>query len=648
MWKTDDVSFGDRAPTTIRAVSSDDAPAVADLAAPADRRAELEPGPVEECGVFGVWAPGEEVSRLTYFGLYALQHRGQEAAGIASTDGSHILVYKDLGLVSQVFDDRCLSSLTGHLAVGHVRYATTGATTWENAQPMLGPVAGSTLALTHNGNLTNTRELMAMVRAASGEDLTGELGRGSSTDTAVIAALMSLVCERGRLAAGTRSAASAASSASAISADVVADPHADAEPIGPAVAGGMSAGSAESAEPAGAAGPEGPAMTARATEEEAGRPAPLTVSQAARRVLPMLRGAFSLVFMDEHTLYAARDPHGVRPLVLGRLERGWVIASETAALDIVGATVVREVEPAEMLEIDADGVRSTRFARQRRSGCVFEYVYLARPDTKIAGRSVIASRNAMGAALAREHPVEADLVIATPESGTPAAIGYAQASGIPYGQGLVKNAYVGRTFIQPTQTLRQLGIRLKLNPVREVIEGRRLVVVDDSIVRGNTQRALVRMLREAGAAEVHIRISSPPVLWPCFYGIDFATRAELIATGMSVEEIRRSIGADSLGYLSVDGMVEACGQPRGELCTACFTGDYPMAPPVEDAAPETLPVSRAPGVRRRRADARALAPGAAEAITRPDLAAGSPRSVARTASAGVAPAATDSSEGNNR
>ena len=599
MWKTGRVSLGDSTLTTIRPAPSGAATAPR-CAAPVDRRSELEPSPAEECGVFGVWAPGEEVSRLTYFGLYALQHRGQEAAGIASTEGSHILVYKDLGLVSQVFDDRTLSSLTGHLAVGHVRYATTGATTWENAQPMLGPVAGSTLALTHNGNLTNTRELMAAVRATSGEDLTGELGRGSSTDTAVIAALMNLVCERGRISGWGGSH------------DVDSDLYLDV-----------------------------PAA-------EALRPAPLTVSQAARRVLPMLRGAFSLVFMDERTLYAARDPHGVRPLVLGRLEHGWVIASETAALDIVGATVVREVEPAEMLEIDADGVRSSRFARQRRSGCVFEYVYLARPDTKIAGRSVIASRNAMGAALAREHPVEADLVIATPESGTPAAIGYAQASGIPYGQGLVKNAYVGRTFIQPTQTLRQLGIRLKLNPVREVIEGRRLVVVDDSIVRGNTQRALVRMLREAGAAEVHIRISSPPVLWPCFYGIDFATRAELIATGMSVEEIRRSIGADSLGYLSVDGMVEACGQPRGELCTACFTGDYPMAPPVEDAAPETLPVSRAPGVRRRRADARALAPGAAEAITRPDLAAGSPRSVARTASAGVAPAATDSSEGNNR
>ena len=631
MWKTDDVSFGDRAPTTIRAVSSDDAPAVADLAAPADRRAELEPGPVEECGVFGVWAPGEEVSRLTYFGLYALQHRGQEAAGIASTDGSNILVYKDLGLVSQVFDDRSLSSLTGHLAVGHVRYATTGATTWENAQPMLGPVAGSTLALTHNGNLTNTRELMAMVRAASGEDLTGELGRGSSTDTAVIAALMSLVCERGRLAAGTRSAASAASSASAISADVVADSHAGAEPIGPAVAGGMSAGSAESAEsaePAGAAGPEGPAMTARSTEEEgAGRPAPLTVSQAARRVLPMLRGAFSLVFMDEHTLYAARDPHGVRPLVLGRLERGWVIASETAALDIVGATYAREIEPGELIEIDADGVRSTRFARPRRSGCVFEYVYLARPDTRIAGRSVIASRNEMGAALAREHPVEADLVIATPESGTPAAIGYAQASGIPYGQGLVKNAYVGRTFIQPTQTLRQLGIRLKLNPVREVIEGKRLVVVDDSIVRGNTQRALVRMLREAGATEIHIRISSPPVMWPCFYGIDFATRAELIATGMSVEEIGESIGADSLGFLSVEGMVAASGQKADELCLACFTGDYPIPPPVRSLKSAAIPVRRVPaayrGRRREEADdaARTVPPGS---ITRPDLASGSP------------------------
>ena len=632
MWKTGRVSLGDSTLTTIRPAPSGAATAPR-CAAPAGRLAELEPSPAEECGVFGVWAPGEEVSRLTYFGLYALQHRGQEAAGIASTEGSHILVYKDLGLVSQVFDDRTLSSLTGYLAVGHVRYATTGATTWENAQPMLGPVAGSTLALTHNGNLTNTRELMEAVRATSGEDLTGELGRGSSTDTAVIAALMNLVSERGRLAARDGSAVIPGTGGPAD------DPDADlylADPGGPGLPG---------AHPLGAAGS-----------------APLTVSQAARRVLPMLRGAFSLVFMDEHTLYAARDPHGVRPLVLGRLERGWVVASETAALDIVGASPVREIEPGEMIEIDADGVRTTRFARPRRSGCVFEYVYLARPDTKIAGRSIIASRNDMGAALAREHPVEADLVIATPESGTPAAIGYAQASGIPYGQGLVKNAYVGRTFIQPTQTLRQLGIRLKLNPVREVIGGKRLVVVDDSIVRGNTQRALVRMLREAGAAEIHIRISSPPVLWPCFYGIDFATRAELIATSMSVEQIRESIGADSLGYLSVDGMVEATGQPRSELCTACFTGDYPIPPPTEGAVLGTLPVSRVPTVYRRRADDAGgepvFAPIPPDRIPRPDLTASAapaarpaparPGAAPTGPAAPTVPAATDPAEGASR
>ena len=576
LWDNAAVSSGDTAQTAI--------------GPPAHPYPELEPPVGEECGVFGVWAPGEEVSRLTYFGLYALQHRGQEAAGIATTDGSNILVYKDLGLVSQVFDDPSLSNLTGHIAVGHVRYATTGATTWENSQPMLGPVAGSTLALAHNGNLTNTRELMAAVHSASGEDLTGELGRGSSTDTAVIAALMSLVSERGGLTG------------------------ADDGPGGPPAP----ADSAPGLAPADSApGPAAP---------------PLAVAATAHRVLPMLRGAFSLVFMDERTLYAARDPHGVRPLVLGRLERGWVVASETAALDIVGAAYVREIEPGELLEIDAEGLRSTRFAAARRAGCIFEYVYLARPDTKIAGRSVIAARNAMGAALAREHPVEADLVIATPESGTPAAIGYAQASGIPYGQGLVKNAYVGRTFIQPTQTLRRLGIRLKLNPVREVIEGRRLVVVDDSIVRGNTQRALVRMLREAGAAEVHVRISSPPVLWPCYYGIDFATRAELIAAGMSVEEIRESVGADTLGYLSVESMVEASGQPRAELCTACFTGDYPIAPPAGGVCTAAAPVTRVPSAyRHRRRDVSARMPddGAAglagpALVTRPDLMTGSP------------------------
>ena len=285
--------------------------------------------------------------------------------------------------------------------------------------------------------------------------------------------------------------------------------------------------------------------------------------------------------MDETTLYAARDAHGIRPLVIGRLERGWVVASETAALDIVGASFVREVEPGELVAIDEEGLRSRRFAPAEPRGCVFEYVYLARPDTTIAGRGVHDARVEMGRALAREHPVQADLVMPTPESGTPAAIGFAQESGIPFGHGLVKNSYVGRTFIAPSQTIRQLGIRLKLNPLRDVIKGKRLVVVDDSIVRGNTQRALVRMLREAGAHEVHVRISSPPVRWPCFYGIDFATRAELIANGLAVEEVGRSIGADSLGFISEEGMIAATGQAPDRLCRACFTGEYPVPLPVD-------------------------------------------------------------------
>jgi amidophosphoribosyltransferase len=336
--------------------------------------------------------------------------------------------------------------------------------------------------------------------------------------------------------------------------------------------------------------------------------------------------------MDEHTLYAARDPHGIRPLVLGRLERGWVVASETAALDIVGASVIREVEPGELIAIDADGLRSNRFAAAEPKGCVFEYVYLARPDTTISGRVVHESRVEMGRHLAREHPAVADLVIPTPESGTPAAIGFAQESGIPYGQGLVKNSYVGRTFIQPSQTIRQLGIRLKLNPLREVIRGQRLVVVDDTIVRGNTQRALVRMLREAGAAEVHVRISSPPVTWPCFYGIDFASRAELIATGLSVEEVRASIGADSLGYLSEASMIAATNQPADRLCTACFTGIYPIPLPDVDRLGkhvlETLPgLGSAPpaGTDPRAPDSlvdvegvtATASAGAADALTRP-------------------------------
>ena len=296
-------------------------------------------------------------------------------------------------------------------------------------------------------------------------------------------------------------------------------------------------------------------------------------------VLQEVKGAFSFVWMDETTLYAARDPQGIRPLVLGRLERGWVVASETAALDIVGASFIREIEPGELIAIDYDGLRTRQFAEPAPKGCLFEFVYLARPDTVISNQRVHSVRVEIGRRLAHDFPAEADLVIPVPESGTPAAIGYAEASGIPYGTGLVKNSYVGRTFIQPSQTIRQLGIRLKLNPLRDVIEGKRLVVVDDSIVRGNTQRALVRMLREAGAKEVHVRISSPPVKWPCFYGIDFATRAELIANGLSTDEICNSIGADSLAYISLEELIEATGVAQDRLCMACFSGEYPIALP---------------------------------------------------------------------
>lgn len=474
---------------------------------------EISDSPQDECGVFGVWAPGEEVAKLAYFGLYALQHRGQESAGIATSDGEKILVYKDMGLVSQVFDDPSLRALTGHIAVGHTRYAMNGPSTWENAQPTLGPTAHGTVALGHNGSLTNAPELRALAEKLGRTQQEG--GRGAS-DAAHMVALF---------------------------------------------------------------------------EGEEGE----TLFDTAAQMLPHMQGAYSIVFMDENTLYAARDPYGVRPLVLGRLERGWAVASETAGLDIIGASFVREIEPGELIAIDSGGVRTTQFAKPTPRGCVFEYVYLARPDTTIAGRSVNSSRVLMGRTLAQEHPAEADLVIPVPESGTPAAIGYATESGIPFAQGLTKNSYVGRTFIEPSQTIRQLGIRLKLNPLKEVIKGKRLVVVDDSIVRGNTQRALIRMLREAGAAEVHVRISSPPVKWPCFYGIDFATRAELVANSLTVEQVGASLGADSLGYISTSGMIEATTVPESQLCAACFTGKYPIPLGTEDSpSTSTTPVLGAP------------------------------------------------------
>ena len=450
---------------------------------------DADKGPQDACGVFGVWAPGEEVAKLSFYGLYALQHRGQESAGIATSDGERILVYKDMGLVSQVFTETDLASLVGNLAIGHCRYSTTGSSTWVNAQPTLRPTKYGTLALAHNGNLTNTGDLAELVQKLDAE--APKNARGATTDTEIMTALIGLQDEK-------------------------------------------------------------------------------NVEASALAVLPKLEGAFSLVFMDERTLYAARDRHGVRPLVIGKLDRGWVVASESAALDIVGAAFVREVEPGEFLAINEDGIRSQMWATPDPKGCIFEYVYLARPDTTIAGQSIHAVRGRIGQRLAIEAPVDADLVIPVPESGTPAAIGYAKQSGIPYGLGLVKNSYVGRTFIQPSQTIRQLGIRLKLNPLREIIEGKRIIVVDDSIVRGNTQRALVRM-----------RISSPPVKWPCFYGIDFATRAELIASGLEVEEIRRSIGADSLAYVSEEGLIEATNVQAEKLCTACFSGKYPIAIPTD-------------------------------------------------------------------
>src|ERR1700712_405481 len=468
---------------------------------------DLDPqdrGPQDACGVFGVWAPGEGVAKLTYYGLYALQHRGQESAGIAVSNGRQILVYKDMGLVSQVFDESTLAALQGHLAIGHSRYSTTGASTWHNAQPTFRPTADGSLALGHNGNLTNPRELQQLIAEMPAErnelDISARKLETSTNDTSLVTALRAY--------------------------------HPDS-----------------------------------------------SLEERAAELLPKLKGAYSFVWMDENTLYAARDPQGIRPLVLGRLERGWGVASETAALDIVGASYVRAIEPGEMVAVDEHGLRTRRFAEAAPKGCLFEFAYPARPDTRISGQRIHSVRVEIGRRLAHDFPADADLVIPVPESGTPAAIGYAEASGIPYGTGLVKNSYVGRTFIQPSQTIRQLGIRLKLNPLRDVIEGKRLVVVDDSIVRGNTQRALVRMLREAGAREVHVRISSPPVKWPCFYGIDFATRAELIANGLTTDEICRSIDADSLSYISLDELVEATTVPADSLCRACFDGVYPVKLP---------------------------------------------------------------------
>ncbi len=462
--------------------------------------AELS-GPKDACGVFGVYAPGRAVAHMSYLGLYALQHRGQESAGIAVSDGETITVVKDMGLVTQVFDEKRLAPLEGHLTIGHVRYSTTGSSTWRNAQPVYRSVADAGFALGHNGNLTNTEELSATL---------GMLPGVLTSDSELIGEL--LVNEYG----------------------------------------------------------------------EESRSDGRDLEHALERVLPRLAGAFSLVLMDEAHLFGVRDAHGFRPLVLGKTEGGWVLASETAALDLVDAHYVRDVEPGEMVAIDAGGVRSIRFAEASPKLCLFEFVYIARPDTQLYGHSVHAARQRMGEALANQAPALADMVMPVPESGVPAAQGYARAAGIPYGDGFVKNRYVGRTFIQPSQKKRGTDVRLKLNPLRDNIKGKRLVVVDDSIVRGTTTRQIIALLREAGATEVHFRVSSPPYRWPCFYGLDTGKRSDLLAADMEVGEIALYLGVDSLAYLDLDHLVEATGSPRESFCTACFTGDYPVPVPEYD------------------------------------------------------------------
>jgi amidophosphoribosyltransferase len=447
----------------------------------------------DACGVFGLFAPGEDVSKLTYFGLYALQHRGQESAGIAVSDDGSILIFKDMGLVSQVFDEAALLSLSGKSSIGHVRYSTTGSSLWENAQPVHASFKGGSIALAHNGNITNSLELHAKL-AGSGFKFR------STSDTEIIGGLISLSSKN-------------------------------------------------------------------------------TLEEAVAEAMKSLEGAFSLLILSEDKLIGARDPRGIRPLSIGKLAGGrYVLSSETCALDTIGAKFVDDVKPGEIVSIDETGIaRVQAVPAKKQSICIFEFIYFARPDSVLLGKSLYKTRVDMGGELAKNDKVEADLVVGVPDSGTPAAIGYAKESGIPYGEGMIKNRYIGRTFIQPTQTLRQQGIGLKLNPLKDIIKGKRLVVVDDSIVRGNTSKKIVGLLREAGALEVHMRISSPPVSWPCYYGIDTAEKSELIASDLDVESVSKAIGSDSLKYLTLERLVKATGCSKNIFCVACFNGCYPVS-----------------------------------------------------------------------
>lgn len=464
---------------------------------PEEAQISVVDGPREACGVIAAYSTTERISHLIYFGLFALQHRGQESAGIATSDGETMTVFKDMGLVAQVFDEPALAGLEGHIGIGHTRYSTTGSNNWANAQPAHRQVGSTSVALGHNGNLTNTAELAASLGIS-----------GATTDSDLMA--------------------------------------------------------------------EG---VARAIDDERSDSRGLEV--ALMEVAPTWKGAFSLVLMDQGRIVGLRDPNGFRPLCLGSLGRGgWVLASETAALDLVGAKFVREVAAGEMVVIDANGVNSYHPFEEVKPGlCLFEFVYFARPDSQMYGRTIHTARYEMGRSLSEEHPVDADVIVPVPESGIPAAQGFAAASGIPYTDGLVKNRYIGRTFIEPSQMLRDQGIRLKLNPIPENLEGKRVALVDDSIVRGSTTRKLVAMVREAGATEVHLRVSSPPYRWPCFYGMDTSDRSTLIAAYKDVDEIREDLDADSLGYLSLDGLMGATGVADAGFCTACLSGEYPTAIP---------------------------------------------------------------------
>jgi len=453
----------------------------------------------EECGVIGVRSGEGPAAPLAHLGLYALQHRGQESAGIATSDGARTWLHKGMGLVSQVFDAPRLAGLPGHLAVGHVRYATMGSARLENAQPLLVPSPWGPLALAHNGNLINAPVLRAALEAEG-------VAFRSTTDSEVIAQVIA-------------------------------------------------------------------------------RAPAATVEDAVAHAMAQIDGAYTITLLAAGEVLGFRDAHGIRPLVLGRTARAWILASETCAFDHTGAAYVRDVAPGELAVLDATGLRARQVLPPRgEAHCVFEHIYFARPDTVLAGRNVHLARRRMGQILAREHPARADVVLAVPDSGTSAALGFAEASGIPFEVGLIKNRYIGRTFLQPDQAARDLGVRLKLNPLREVTEGRRVVLVDDSIVRGTTSGKIVHMLRAAGAVEVHVRISSPPIRFPCFYGIDTSSRGELVAASNSVEEIRQLIGADSLGYLSQRGLVEALQLPRERLCMACLDGRYPTRLPEEALA----------------------------------------------------------------